>query len=237
MSRYILVHGSWHGGWCWDKVVPLLKAQEQEPVTLDLLGHWPDNSVPHQDITLDRYVAQVTSILSENPEPAVLVGHSFGGVVISQAAERMPGSVKAMIFVCAFMPSSGESLLDWATKDLESLVLQNLVNDPPETLVVKPEARQEAFYGDCSEEDATWALSQLVPEPAPPLATPVDLTPASYGKLDRLYIHCTQDKGVTPWLQEAMVKANPCNTATLSSAHSPWLSQPENLTEILLKFA
>ena len=78
MSTYVLIHGSWHGGWCWDKTVALLKEAGHQALAPDLPGHGQDKT-PVAEITLARFVARVGEILEAQPEPVILVGHSMGG--------------------------------------------------------------------------------------------------------------------------------------------------------------
>ena len=108
MSTYVLVHGSWHGGWCWDKVIPLLKARGHRVVAPDLPGHGRDKT-PASDITLRAYADRVCDVLDAEAEPAILVGHSFGGLVITQAAEYRPEKIRTLVYLCAYLLRSGSS--------------------------------------------------------------------------------------------------------------------------------
>jgi pimeloyl-ACP methyl ester carboxylesterase len=237
MSRYVFVHGSWHGAWCWEKVEPLLKEKGHEVLIFDLQGHGTDKTAV-DDCTLEAYVKLARDVLvSGSDEPSILVGHSFGGVVISEVAEYEPQRVKRLVFLAAFMPGNGESLKTWADQDAESLIGPNLVVHPDTTATLKEEALKDIFYGDCSDEDIKWAIEHLVPEPLIPTATPVSLTNQNYGQVERIYIQTQKDQAITPAIQEQMVKANPCEVMTLETSHSPWLSAPEHLCEHLLKLA
>jgi pimeloyl-ACP methyl ester carboxylesterase len=232
MSQFILVHGSWHGAWCWAEVLPLLNKAGHEVVAVDLPGHGQDKTPPG-DITLHHYVDRVAEAL-EQLKPAVLVGHSMGGIVISQLAEKMWQEVKQLIFLSAFMPGNDKSMFDWAGQDAESLVLQNLVVEPP-VLKLKPGSYVKAFYHDCTPSVQKWAGGQLVPEPAAPVQQKLELSDAGYGRLHRHYIRCSQDHAVTPTLQDQMIQNDPCEFSTLDSSHSPFLSQPEELAASLLE--
>ena len=86
MSTYVLIHGSWHGAWCWYKVVPRLEQAGHTALAIDLPGHGRDWTPP-QDVSMQTYVDSVCGVLDTLPEPAILVGHSRGGIVISQVAE------------------------------------------------------------------------------------------------------------------------------------------------------
>lgn len=89
MSTYVLVHGAWHGAWCWKYVIPILENEGHNVIALDLPGHGEDKT-PIPEITFDAYAKRVCKILDEQSEPVVLVGHSMGGAVISQVAEYLP---------------------------------------------------------------------------------------------------------------------------------------------------
>ncbi len=101
MATYVLVHGAWHGGWCWSKLVPLLEATRHRAIALDLPGHGNDKT-PLAELSLDRYVACVSTAIGTIDEPVVLVGHSLGGTVISQTAEMHPDRILKLIYLCAF---------------------------------------------------------------------------------------------------------------------------------------
>lgn len=236
MSAYILIHGSWHGGWCWDRVKSLLEEAGHQVVAPDLPGHGQDNT-PLSAITLSRFVERVCDVLDSQAEPVILVGHSMGGVVITQAAERRPDKIKLLVYLCAYLPRHGESLLDLAQQDRESLILPNLILDERAGYhAVKAEAIQEVFYQDCSEEDVTWARARLAPQEAlAPVATPVQVSPERYGQIPRVYIQCLRDQTVGPALQRQMVIATPCQqVVTLETGHSPFLSAPQALAGHLL---
>src|SRR5690242_8929821 len=98
MSRFVLVHGAWHGAWCWDKVVPLLEIKGHSAHAIDLPGHGRDLT-PTAEVTLERYVERVCQALVAEPEPAVLVGHSMSGMVITQAAERCPEHIQMLVYL------------------------------------------------------------------------------------------------------------------------------------------
>jgi pimeloyl-ACP methyl ester carboxylesterase len=231
MSTYILIHGSWHGGWCWDKVKVGLEAQGHTVFAPDLPGHGEDKT-PVSEITLPRFVDRVCQILDAQPEPVILVGHSMGGGVITQTAEVWPDKIKGLVYLCAFLPRNGESLLQLAQQDQETLVLPNLIiNEAEGYHAVKAEAIREIFYQDCRDEDVAWAKSLLVAQEAlAPVATPVQISEANYGRIPRVYIECRRDQTLGPALQKQMYTATPCRQVlSLETGHSPFLSAPEAL--------
>jgi pimeloyl-ACP methyl ester carboxylesterase len=236
MSSYVLIHGSWHGGWCWDKMVSLLKAAGHRVVAPDLPGHGQDKT-PISEISLAGFVARVGEVLEATPEPVILVGHSMGGIVITQAAEYWPERIQSLVYLCAFLPRSGESLLQLAQQDRESLILPNLIiNEAEGWHAVKEEAQREVFYQDCSDEAVARAKSLLVlHEALAPVATPLQLSPERYGRVRRVYIEALRDQTLGPALQKQMYTATPCQQIfSLNTGHSPFLSAPEALVKQLM---
>lgn len=235
MGTYVLIHGAWHGGWCWDKVVPLLQEKGHTVEALDLPGHGRDKA-PIHEVSLQAYVDRVCQVLDVQSEPVILVGHSMGGVVITQVAEYRPERIKTLVYLTAFLPRDGEFILKLAETDTEALVLPNLIMAEDQSYAtVKDAAIKEVFYSDCSDEDVTRAKSLLVPQPAAPLAAPVKTTEANFGRVRRVYISCLRDKAITPACQEKMYKALPCNQIIyMDTSHSPFFSAPKELAGHLL---
>jgi pimeloyl-ACP methyl ester carboxylesterase len=125
MSTFILIHGAWHGGWVWNNVASLLRAQGHIVHTPDLPGHGSDKT-PAGEVTLQAYVDRVAAVVDSCPEPVVLAGHSMAGVVISQTAEQRPQRISSLVYVCAFLLRDGDCLLQWAEPDREAQVVPNL---------------------------------------------------------------------------------------------------------------
>lgn len=235
MSVYVLVHGAWQGSWCWDKVVPLLEKEGHTVQSPNLPGHGNDKT-PIPEISLQAYADRVCDILDAQSEPVVLVGHSMGGVVITQAAEYRPDKVKILVYLAAFLLQNGEFLLQYGELDKDSLVLPNLIMSEDQSFAtIKEEVVKAAFYGDCSDEDVERARSLLVPQASAPLATPVSTSKDNFGSLPRIYISCSRDRVISPSIQEKMYRYLPCEKVIqMDTSHSPFFSAPEELAKHLL---
>jgi pimeloyl-ACP methyl ester carboxylesterase len=196
----------------------------------DLPGHGKDTT-PIREVSLQAYADSVCKILDAQSDPVVLVGHSMGGIVISQAAEHRPGKIETLVYLTAFLLRDGESLLQVAQGDMEALVLPNLTFAEDQSYSsVRDEAVKEAFYGDCSEEDVARAKSLLVPQAAAPFATPVSTTEESFGRIPRVYIECLRDRAISPSVQKRMYAAVPCRkVVSMDTSHSPFFSAPDEL--------
>jgi pimeloyl-ACP methyl ester carboxylesterase len=235
MASYVLVHGSWHGGWCWHRVVAGLERSGHRVLAPDLLSLGRDFT-PYASVTLSAWADQIAALVRAEDEPVVLVGHSRGGIVISEVAERIPQRVRGLVYVTAFLLENGQTLQDIAGQDDESLVLPSLVlAEDLLSASFRETAARDAFYGQCSEEDVVLALSLLRPEPMAPIATPVRTTTERFGRVPRVYIECDADRAISLAMQRRMQSALPCRTRiTLRSDHSPFLSCAPELTVALL---
>ncbi len=229
MSTFLLIHGAWHGGWCWEKVVPLLEERGHEVVVADLPGHG-DNHVPVPEVTLAAYGDHIAGVLDGQTEPVVLVGHSMGGLVISEAAERRPEKIGLLVYLTGFLLPNGGTLLDMAQTDGESIVFPNADVDEENGVVTIHEDRaKDVFYGDCSDEDVEKAKERLIPQPLAPFVTPVGVGEA-FGRVRRTYIECLQDRAIGPATQKRMYTELPCEkVVSMGTSHSPFLSEPEEL--------
>ena len=233
MSTFVLVHGGWAGGWVWEQVAPALREHGHHVVAPDLPGHGEDRT-PLSEITLDSYVDRVAAALDAAPQPAILVGHSSGGVVITQAAERRPEQVRRLVYVSAYLPGDGQTLFELGQTDTEQLVLPNLVVAPDGgSARVKPEAVPEALFADCPEAVESY-LARITDEPLAPVATPVKLTAERYGALPKAYLECLRDRGISLALQRRMHTAAAVDTViAMDTGHMPMYAAPGRLASHL----
>jgi len=234
MSTFILVHGSWHGAWCWHKLVPRLQKRGHTVIAPDLPSLGRDRT-PVNRVSLATWRRHVCNIVDSAPEPVVLVGHSRGGIVISEVAEHRPERVRTLVYLCAFLLANGECLSDVASSDESSLIPPNVVMSEDKTCsTVRAEALRDAFYGECSEEDVALARLCVQPEATVPLVTPLEISAAKFGRVPRVYIECLRDRAIPIALQRRMQSNWPCQRVhTLDTDHSPFLSRPDELADLL----
>jgi pimeloyl-ACP methyl ester carboxylesterase len=233
-QNFVLVHGSWHGGWCWNKVAPLLERHGHHVETLDLPGRGADQTSASA-LTLKDYVDRVGKVVAAQSSPVVLVGHSMGGIVVTQLAEEMPDRVQALVYLAAFLPKNGQTLIELAQQDTESHLGPNLViREDQGDHVVRPQAVGEIFYHDCGDDDAASAIARLVPESLAPVMTPVQTTDQRFGRVPRFYVTTTRDRAISLAQQRRMYTAMPCREVNaMDTGHSPFLSAPEALASHL----
>ena len=235
MAKFVLIHGSWHGAWCWEKLIPLLQANGSQVIALDLPGHG-NNPAPRAAQTFANYVDAVTGAIDRHGEKVVLVGHSAGGAVISQAAEARPDRITSLVYVSGFMLTDGQSILDVAGNDKGNEVLpaSEFIEDG-KAIVLMPDKARAPLYLDCKDEDVRWAVGQLVPEATEPVGAVLSLTEKNYGRIPRYYIECLQDRAISIETQRMMISRQPVKRVfSMESGHSPFLSRPAELAKNLL---
>ena len=235
MSTFVLVHGAWHGAWCWYHIIPRLQRAGHRVIAPDLASLGRDK-IPAAEITLERWTRDVCAILDAAPEPVILVGHSRGGIVISSVAEQRPERIRTLVYVAAMLVPNGKTLFD-VRAQIENLPYTTnlMMSEDESTTSVRTEAIQQIFYGECSEEDVTLARLWLLPEPVRPNATPLRLTDERYGRVPRVYIECQRDRAILPALQRKMYADLSCRKVlSIDTDHSPFFSRPQELTEYLL---
>jgi pimeloyl-ACP methyl ester carboxylesterase len=238
MASFVLVHGAWGGGWAWSRVAPLLEAAGHRVDAPDLPGHG-DNAAPVSEMTLEANARRVADRVEAAGEPVVLVGHSMGGMAVTQAAELVPERIATLVYLTGFLPGDGQSLVQLAANDPATLVAANLVVDEDAgTCRVNEDALRETFYGECSEETARWAAARRVPESLAAIAAPVRITEERAGSIPRVYIECLRDRAIGIAKQREMWAARPCvQVLGIDTDHSAHLSRPEEVAEHLLGLA
>src|SRR5690348_17475941 len=113
MATFVLVHGAWHGGWCWQKVIPFLKDASHEVYAPTLTGLAERASELSPDIGLDTHIQDVVGLITEkNLHGVILVGHSYGGMVITGVVDRAPERIAHLVYLDTFVPRDGESMVD-----------------------------------------------------------------------------------------------------------------------------
>lgn len=233
----VIIHGAWYDSSSWYKVIPALKARGHNVIAPDLPGYGK-NAPPRPDIDLGDYVDAVVNAVNSVNEPVVLVGHSLGGMFISQAAERIPEKILSLTYVCAFMLQNDQSRIGVASQDPDSVAIKYRIPAGEGLISFTRDGFIDSFYNDCAPEDIEHLLARALPQPVKPLKSPLQLTAANYGRIPRYYVKCLVDRGITPAFQDKMIAASPVQrTFELQASHSPFMSKPKELADILLEVA
>jgi len=233
VANLVLVHGAWHGAWCWSKLAPLLEVQGHLVLTPDMPGHGQDNT-PLSRVTMKRYVRRISETVENLGENVVLVGHSMGGVVISQVAEQIPERIEKLIYLTGFLLQNGQTL--FSTMQHEHGQSLSVAAQNGTALEVPDQVFAEVFYSDCTEAERSWAKPQLAAQAALPFASKIAVTEAGFGSVCKAYIQCELDCVIRPDEQAQMIAATPCeHVISVAAGHMAMISQPELLAAAMCK--
>jgi pimeloyl-ACP methyl ester carboxylesterase len=271
----LLLHGYWHGAWCWSEVLALLTAAGTRALAVDMAGHGlrarrpaaptarpfdpaalasePSPARADLDEAAELFIAQARTL--GGGAPVAAVAHSMGGTVLTRAVQEAPGLFAHAVYVTAFMPASGvpAGAYIFAPENEGDMVQVAMVADPAvigglrlDTASPDPGYHQllrDCFYGDVPADVADAAIALLSPDaPAGIAAGATTLTAHGWGSVPRTYVVCARDRALQPPMQRKFIEladaafpGNPTTVHTLESSHSPFLSMPEELADILLK--
>ncbi|AYL94342.1 alpha/beta fold hydrolase [Mucilaginibacter celer] len=233
----VIVPGAWTDPSAWAYVIPSLKAKGFDVIAVTLPGHGSDTtSFAH--INLQSYVDAVKNAIGDKTN-IVLVGHSMAGIVISQVAEDIPAQIKKLVYVAAYLPADGESLLALAQTDADAHVGKYLqIDQATGSANIAKEDIVDAFVADSPKPVQEQVVAGFKADPLAPLAGTVKLTAANFGSITKTYIHTLNDHTVSYKLQLAMVaKAHVKKEYELPSSHTPFLSMPDKLAAIIINEA
>jgi pimeloyl-ACP methyl ester carboxylesterase len=234
-KTFVLVHGAWQAPYVWDVVKSELEAKGQKVIVVELPAHGSDMTSPAAvsiDVYRDKVIAAVQSVNGK----VILVGHSMGGVVVTAVAEKIPSKIEKLVYIGAFLPANGQSLMDLALTDAQSILGPNLIPSKDQlTLDVNHDKIIDIFCQDANADIQKEVLAKFRVEPAIPFGNKVSLTDANFGSVMKYYIHTAQDHAVGIDLQNRMVTAaHITKTYSLDTGHSPFLTKPDQVTAVLL---
>lgn len=239
MATFVLIHGAWHGGWSFELIQPLLEAQGHTVIAPDLpgMGGSPEELA---NATLARWADFVADLCIKAEKPVILCGHSRGGLVLSETAERVPSEIAALVYICAMMLPSGLSREQWRERAEPNPAFRAIVQPHPSSIAtVIDRANAAPIFAQLSPPDLVErAFDRLMAEPDQPRMTELNLTESRYGSVPRHYIECLHDRTIPIADQRMMQSLQPCQSVTtLDADHSPFLSRPQDLADALLKIA
>jgi pimeloyl-ACP methyl ester carboxylesterase len=224
--RIVLVHGGWHGSWCWERVLPLLAERGLEARTVDLPSCGPDRASRGD---LDDDASAVRAAVHAIDGPVMLVAHSWGGVVVTEAAVDLP-AVSRLVFLCAYVPDAGESVASLRA----GRRARPWIRARDGALEVDPAAARDVLYHDCDPETAAWAIARLVPQNAACVGQAPSV--AAWRALPCAYVRTARDRVVPHELQEVFA-ARADEAVELPTGHSPFLARPELVADVLARQA
>ncbi len=230
----ILIHGAYHGAWCWDGVLDRLSDTGIAAVSPDLPGHGRDPGWL-TDQTMPGYAGRISDLVSTASQPVTLVGHSMAGAIAAMVAEAQPDRISRIIFITAYIPEDGESIADLVATDPESHARVARVDvEGINAICLKTGTIPDAFYNLAPDSAVRHAEDRVQLQSPAPFRHRLDLTSERYGRVPKSAIICSSDRAISAAHQRWMAERANCDPITeIASDHSPFFSQPDNLSALL----
>ena len=243
MITYVLVHGAWHGGWCWKKTAPLLRAAGADVFTPTLTGlgeraHLNDHISP-SEITVDVHIQDIVQLMRyEDLEDVVLVGHAYAGMVITGVAEACPERIAHMVYVNGVIPANGESMVDQLIpvrgEEFARWVRNEIKNGDgflPAPASVEEVGRRWGITDPC---DLAWVGANVTPQPAAAMASPVRMRNPKAASIPKNFVG-GGESGFDSVAERARLAG--WGIYPVASGHDTMITHARELADILLKIA
>lgn len=237
-KTFVIIHGAWQSPFVWNDVKAKLEAAGNKVVLVQLPAHGDDTTSPAK-VTMDIYRNKVVKAINAINGKVILVGHSMGGVVITETAEAIPNKIEKLVYIGAFLPANGQSLGDLAGMDAQSLLGPALIpTDGGLTLDVNKDSITTVFCQDGTDAQKKLVLDNFKVEPAIPFGNAVTITAANFGSVDKYYIHTLLDNAIGIVLQNHMAAAaNITKQYSLNTGHCPFITNAAGTAQLLLQIA
>ncbi|MGI9328539.1 MAG: alpha/beta fold hydrolase [Pseudomonadales bacterium] len=231
MATYVLVHGAWHGGWCWQRVANQLRAEGHQVFSPSLSGLGDRAHLLSPTINLSTHVADIANIISSySLHDVVLCGHSYGGLIITAVADAMPESIAALVYLDALIPASGQSMFDTIPREIAEEFRQQAAAGDGFSV---PPMSAEQFNVNAA--DASWMNAQCTNHPLGSFAEPVTLTGQSDLVPRRVYVLAAGfDHPGTKAAYESVCERSDWVTLIMQGGHDLMLDAPDAVSEVLL---
>ncbi len=232
MTDFVLVHGAWHGAWCWKRVLTALWSAGHRAFAVSLSGVGERAHIAPKSITLDMHIADVVNVIeAEELLDAVLVGHSYAGIVITGVAQRSAARLRHLVYLDAVVPRAGESWSSGHSEETRSARRQTIAEHgamaPPDP----------AIFG-LTGADAAWVARRQTPHPGAVYDAKLEFDAERIAKLPRTFISCIAPQLATIDSSRARARSEPgWNFVELATGHDPMISAPEPLLRVLLGLA
>jgi pimeloyl-ACP methyl ester carboxylesterase len=237
MATYVLVHGGGHGGWCYQRVARLLRAEGHEVLTPTLTGLGERAHLLDERVDLERHVTDVAAVLRfEDLRDVILVGHSYGGMVITGAADRVPDRMGRLVYLDAATPRNGQSLVDVAGPVINAVRPMGEVVDGIE-LVLQPGPDAGLLYGVTDPADLAWMAERLTPHPWKCFDQQLALgNEDALWAIPQFHIVCTSTLPTRDRDQMARARAEG-RLWDIDTGHDLMITEPEKTAQALLQVA
>ncbi|WP_405162617.1 alpha/beta fold hydrolase [Nocardia sp. NBC_01499] len=239
MSTFLLVHGAWHSGLCWERVVPLLESAGHRVLAPSLTGYGDKMDLLGPEVGLDTHVDDIVTLIDkEDLAEVVLVGHSYAGLVISSVANEVPDRIAHLVYLDAMVPEDGETAVDVQPMSQHLIDLAAKSASPWRIPPLPEQPLPFGLFGVTDPADMAWLRTMLSDQPVRCLQQPVRLDNPAMNAIARTHIHCVgaRPAGITrrpvPALQP---NGSPARVRELPTGHDCMITMPAELSELLLE--
>lgn len=232
----ILVHGAYHGAWCWDPLLDCLHGTGVKAYAPDLPGHGTAQGWIN-DQTMKNYIDAIVHKIDEMDTPVTLLGHSMSGAVVTACAEARPDKIAHLVFLAAYIPANGETVGDLVKADKASFVQAERIDVAGnDAICLKAGTLSDAFYSGATPKQLAWAEDRVQLQGFEPFTHTFTLTDNGFGSIPKTAIICTEDRAISPDHQRWMATHAGCDPIIdLASDHSPFATNTNALAEILIR--
>ena len=234
MATFLVAHGAWSAGWAWKKMRPLMRARGHEIFTPTYTGMGERAHLAHKDIDLETHIADTLGVLKyEDLRNVILVGHSYGGMVATGVADRATERLSQLVYLDAFAPRDGQSLLDLHTEDNRQRVREGAKKEG-DGWRIPPSPTPP----DTSPEDLAWVSAHRMPQPIKTFEQKIKLTGA-VDRLPRTYIYCkiSRPGDVFRQFRDRASSEKGWKCIDIDASHNPHITAPEALAALLDRIA
>ena len=236
-KTYVLAHGSWHGGWCWQRVADRLRAEGHRVFTPSYTGMGDREHLLSKDITIDTFVQDIAEVIkTEELTDVILVGHSFGGVPITGVADRMGDKLRHLVYLDAIVLESGKTAFSsYPPKEVEErIAISNKVNGG--LAVPNPKSLSPSWGFVPGTPDYDWVMRRITPTPLRTYMTSLDLHGPIGNGVPKTYIHCLKPENPVIEPSRKLVKSMSGWTwIDFPGPHDAMITDPDGITKILLE--
>jgi pimeloyl-ACP methyl ester carboxylesterase len=236
-KTFVFAHGSWHGGWCWQRVADRLRARGARAFTPSYTGMGDRAHLLTKDITIETFVRDILEVFeTEELSHVVLVGHSFGGVPISGVADRIPEKIRHLVYLDAVAIESGQTAFStYPPKEVEErIAASNKANGG--LAVPIPKTLPPSWGLKEGTEDYAWVLRRVTPTPLGAYTTALDLHAPIGNGLPKTFVRCTKPENPTIEPSRSLVKSlSGWNWVDFPGPHESMITQPDEIVKLLLQ--
>jgi pimeloyl-ACP methyl ester carboxylesterase len=241
-ATFVLVHPAWHGGWCWKKVIPFLRTRGHDVYTPTLTGLGERAHLAHPEVGLETHIQDVVNVRKyEDLSGVILVGHSSGGMVVTGVADRVPDQVAQVVYLDAFVPDDGQSMMDVIPANRRQGIEARVQAEGkgwllPSLAPVPWDQFLREAWGVTDEADRRWMAARLGPTPFKHFKDSVRRTNAAAEKLPRTYIRCLQwPNPMYDRYAETARRTAGWRYRELATSHEAFVTMPRELADLLLE--